>query len=79
MRWFNVIISKRILFQQAHDGGLKHRRIAYDADVIYYTPMFQPSGHWAFGQHQINVEATSWRSIDVDATLYKKHMPAGNF
>ena len=30
-----------------------------------------------FIQRRINVDATLWRCIDVDATLYKRHMPAG--
>ena len=38
----------------------------------------QPSGHATLRQRRINVDATSWRCIDVDATLYKRHMPAGN-
>ena len=28
-------------------------------------------------QRQLNVDATSWRCIDVEATLYKRHVPAG--
>ena len=30
-------------------------------------------------QRRINVDATSRRCIDVDPTLYKRHMPAGMF
>ena len=29
-------------------------------------------------QRRLNVDATSWRCIDVEATLYKRHVPAGN-
>ena len=28
-------------------------------------------------QRRLNVDATSWRSIDVEPTLYKRHVPAG--
>ena len=31
-----------------------------------------------FMQRRLNVDATSWRCIDVEATLYKRHVPAGN-
>ena len=30
-----------------------------------------------FIQRRLNVDATSWRCIDVEATLYKRHVPAG--
>ena len=36
-----------------------------------------PSGHMTFIQRRINVDATSWRCIDVGTTLYKRHMSAG--
>ena len=29
-------------------------------------------------QRRINVDATSWRCIDVDAALHKRHVSAGN-
>ena len=35
-------------------------------------------GHMTFIQRRTNVDATSRRCIDVDTTLYKRHMPAGN-
>ena len=35
-----------------------------------------PSGHMTFIQRRINVDATSWRCIDVNATLYKRHVHA---
>ena len=28
-------------------------------------------------QRRLNVDATSWRCIDVETTLYKRHVPAG--
>ena len=28
-------------------------------------------------QRRLNVDATSWRFIDVEPTLYKRHVPAG--
>ena len=28
-------------------------------------------------QRRLNVDATSWRCIDVEPTLYKRHVPAG--
>ena len=30
-------------------------------------------------QRRLNVDATSWRCIDVEPTLYKRHVPAGKF
>ena len=33
-----------------------------------------PSG--TLRQRRINVDATSWRCIDVDTALYKRHVPA---
>ena len=38
---------------------------------------FEPSGHATLTQRRINVDATSRRCIDVDTTLYKRHVPAG--
>ena len=35
------------------------------------------SGHATLRQRRVNVDAISWRCIDVDATLYKRHVPAG--
>ena len=44
-----------------------------------------PAGTWrlynvaatsSFIQRRFNVDAASWRCIDVDATLYKRHVPA---
>ena len=37
-----------------------------------------PSGHMVFLQHRINVDATSWRCIDVDVTLSQLYVHAGN-
>ena len=36
-----------------------------------------PSGHITFIQRCLNVDATSWRCIDVEATLYRRHVSAG--
>ena len=30
-------------------------------------------------QRRLNVDATSWRCIDVEPTLYKRHVPAGKY
>ena len=38
----------------------------------------QPSRQVTLRQRRINVDATSWRCIDVDTTLYKRHVPAGS-
>ena len=35
-----------------------------------------PSGHTMFIQC-LNVDATSWRCIEVEATLYRRHVLAG--
>ena len=55
-------------------------------DIIFYI-VFHPqwltsiysSGHMTFIQRRLNVDATSWRCIDVEATLYWRHAPAGMF
>ena len=42
--------------------------------------MFQckhPSGHMMFIQRRLNVNATSWRCIDVEVTLYLRYVPTG--
>ena len=36
-----------------------------------------PSGHMTLKQRRLNVDATSWRCIDVEPTLYKRHVSAG--
>ena len=36
-----------------------------------------PSRHMTLLQRSLNVDATSWRCIDVEPTLYKRHVPAG--
>ena len=41
-----------------------------------YTPEIYPSGHITILQRRFNVNETSWRCIDVEATLYKRHVPA---
>ena len=28
-------------------------------------------------QRRLNVDATAWRCIDAEPTLYKRHVPAG--
>ena len=38
-----------------------------------------PSGHMTSIQRRLNVDATSWRCIDVEATLYRRHVSAGFF
>ena len=37
-----------------------------------------PSGHMTLIQRRHNVNATSWRCIDVEPTLYKRHVPTGS-
>ena len=36
-----------------------------------------PSRQMTFIQRRLNVDAMSRRCIDVEATLYKRHVPAG--
>ena len=36
-----------------------------------------PNGHMTFIQCRLNVDAASWRCIDVEATLYTHHVSAG--
>ena len=44
-----------------------------------YQLILHPSGHITFIQRRLNVDATSWRCIDVEATLYRRHVSAGMF
>ena len=37
-----------------------------------------PRRHMTLIQRCLNVDATSWRCIDVELTLYKRHVPAGD-
>ena len=39
--------------------------------------MYWSNGHMTFIQRRLNVDATSWRCIDVEATLYWHNVPAG--
>ena len=32
-----------------------------------------PSGRITFVQRRINVDVTSWRFVDIDATLHRRH------
>ena len=50
--------------------GLKY--IWYNIHII---PL--PSGHMTFIQSRVNVNATLWNCIDVNASFYKRHVPAG--
>ena len=45
--------------------------------LITFVIMFKSSQHITFMQRRINVDATSWRCIDVDATLSQRCDPAG--
>ena len=36
-----------------------------------------PDRHMEYIQRRLNVDATSWHCIDVEATLYLRHVPAG--
>ena len=44
---------------------------------FYYQTDLLPSGHMTSIQRRLNVDATSWPCIDVEATLYKRHVSAG--
>ena len=35
--------------------------------------------HMTFKQRRLNVDATSWRCIDVEATLYRRHVSARHY
>ena len=45
--------------------------------TIHTVAHNSPSRHMTFIQRRLNVDATSWRCIDVEQTLYKRHVPAG--
>ena len=45
--------------------------------MLYILQQRLPSGHMTLIQRRLNVDATSWRCIDVEPTLYKRHVPAG--
>ena len=40
--------------------------------------MWSPSRHMTSIQRRLNVNATSWRYIDIETTLYKRYVPAGH-
>ena len=48
-----------------------------DVESRVGTKSNQPSRHMTFVQRPIKVDATSWRCIDVDATLSQRCVPAG--
>ena len=45
--------------------------------VIEITVWSTPSWHMTFIQLRLNVDATSWPCIDIEATLCKRHVSAG--
>ena len=49
----------------------------YLTGTVYYYVMKNPSGHTTFIQRRLNVDATSWRCIDVEVTLYRRRVSAG--
>ena len=53
-------------------------RIAFSFSRLSWFSLFIQSNLMTFIQRRINVDATSWRCIDVDATLHKHHLPAGS-
>ena len=48
------------------------------ATKYFYLP-FQLSGHLTVIERRINVDATSWRCIDVDTTLFKRWEGSSSF
>ena len=46
-------------------------------ELYAYVWQYYPSRHMTSIQCRVNVDATSWRCIDVETTLYKRHVPAG--
>ena len=59
-------------------GTVYYARIA-DMRQTQVCSRYSPSGHMTLIQRRLNVDATSWRCIDVEPTLYKRHMPAGSY
>ena len=51
------------------------RSVVRDCGFSLVSPF--PSRHMTSIQRRLNVDATSWRCIDVETTLYKRHMSAG--
>ena len=45
--------------------------------IVYLCAATYPSRHMTSNQRQYNVEATSWRRLDVDTTLFSGCVPAG--
>ena len=47
--------------------------------VIYYQCVLDsiPRRHMTLIQRRFNLDETSWRCIDAEPTLYKRHVPAG--
>ena len=46
--------------------------------LVLSCTCYTPSWHMMFIQRRLNVDATSWRCIDIEATLCKHHAPAGH-
>ena len=44
---------------------------------IAHRVLYCPSRHMTSIQRRLNVDATSWCCINVETTLYKRHVPAG--
>ena len=68
-----------------HDFPLNYM-VNHYKNVFHFTRLYrcvqlanhsQASGHMTLVQRRFNVDATSWRCIDVQPTLYKHHVPAG--
>ena len=49
----------------------------FDMPLAKFCIRTKPSGHMTLIQRPLNVDATSWRCIHVEPTLYKHHVPAG--
>ena len=60
--WFSLIYDEFSFFECFH---------------LVCPTNIHPSRHMTLIQCRLNVDATSWRCIDVEPTLYKHHVPAG--
>ena len=44
--------------------------------LCFFLGLLRPIENMMFGQRRMNVDATSWRCIDINATMYRRHVPA---
>ena len=68
------VVTLRKFFVHASVVGIYC--IIHSSLFLLVPPENCPSGHMMLIQRRLNVDATSWRCIDVETTLYIRHVSA---